>query len=347
MTNNCIYDCHYCINRRSSNVQRARFTVQEVVDLTINFYKRNYIEGLFLSSGIINTPDYTMESMVRIAKSLRLDHGFKGYIHLKTIPNASPELQAEAGLYADRLSINIEMPSKTSLEKYAPEKKLPEIEGAMDKLKDKITEAKVEKKAPRFAPGGQSTQMIIGADATHDKDILKSSVGLYKNFQLRRVYYSAFSPIPDASIVLPLKPAPLVREHRLYQADWLYRFYEFTLEDILSGAKDNMLELDKDPKLAWALRHREMFPVDLNRADKHLLLRVPGLGVNSVNKILGIRRYHALRWDDLVKLRVPIQKVKPFVCVADYCPASSLLESQNLFQKITPISQLELFSASA
>ncbi len=180
MTNNCIYDCHYCINRRSSNVRRARFTVQEVVDLTLNFYKRNYIEGLFLSSGIINTPDYTMESMVRIAKSLRLDHGFKGYIHLKTIPNASPELQAEAGLYADRLSINIEMPAQVSLEKFAPEKSLHEIEGAMGKLKDKIIETKAEKKSPRFAPGGQSTQMIIGADATHDKGILTSSVNLYK-----------------------------------------------------------------------------------------------------------------------------------------------------------------------
>lgn len=195
MTNNCIYDCHYCINRRSSNVPRARFTVQEVVDLTLSFYKRNYIEGLFLSSGIINTPDYTMESMVRIAKSLRIQHGFKGYIHLKTIPNASPELQAEAGLYADRLSINVEMPREQSLHLYAPEKNLAEIEGAMGKLKEKITEAKTERKAPRFSPGGQSTQMIIGADESHDKEILSSSVRLYNNYKLRRVYYSAFSPM--------------------------------------------------------------------------------------------------------------------------------------------------------
>lgn len=345
MTNNCIYDCHYCINRRSSNVRRARFTVQEVVDLTLNFYKRNYIEGLFLSSGIINTPDYTMESMVRIAKSLRLDHGFKGYIHLKTIPNAAPELQAEAGLYADRLSINIEMPTQVSLEKFAPEKKLAEIEGAMDKLKDKIDEAKTERKSPRFAPGGQSTQMIVGADATNDRGILSSSVGLYKNFGLRRVYYSAFSPIPDASAVLPLKPAPLVREHRLYQADWLYRFYEFTLDDILAGTRDNMLELDKDPKLAWALRHRGVFPVDLNKADKHLLLRIPGLGVTSVKKILSIRRYHSITWHDLVKMRLPLQKIKPFVSVADYAPAARLLDSENLFQRLSTPEQFDLFSA--
>ena len=347
MTNNCIYDCHYCINRKSSNVRRARFTVQEVVDLTLNFYKRNYIEGLFLSSGIINTPDYTMESMVRIAKSLRLDHGFKGYIHLKTIPNASPELQAEAGLYADRLSINVEMPSQISLEKYAPEKSLPEIESAMGKLKNKIEESRAERKAPIFAKGGQSTQMIVGADATHDKGILTSSVGLYQNFKLRRVYYSAFSPIPDASKILPLKPAPLVREHRLYQADWLYRFYEFTLDDILSGTRDDMLELDKDPKLAWALRFRELFPLDLNKADRHMLLRVPGLGVNSVNKIISIRRYHDIRWEDLIKLRVPVQKIKPFVSTIDYKPALSLLDSNNLFHKISAPSQLELFSVNA
>lgn len=346
MTNNCIYDCHYCINRRSSNVRRARFTVQEVIDLTLNFYKRNYIEGLFLSSGIIHSPDYTMESMVRIAKALRIDHGFKGYIHLKTIPNASPELQAEAGLYADRLSINVEMPSQGSLEKFAPEKSLKDIEGAMGKLKDKITEAKVEKKSRRFAPGGQSTQMIVGADATHDKGILSASVGLYQQFKLRRVYYSAFSPIPDASPVLPLKPAPLVREHRLYQADWLYRFYEFSLDDILAGTKDNMLEMDKDPKLAWALRHRHAFPVDVNKADRHMLLRIPGLGVTSVNKILTMRRYHAITWHDLVKMRLPLQKMKPFICAADYKPALTLLDSENLFQRLHTPAQLELFTAA-
>jgi len=344
MTNNCIYDCHYCINRRSSNVRRARFTVQEVVDITLNFYKRNYIEGLFLSSGIIHTPDYTMESMVQIAKKLRVDNGFKGYIHLKTIPNASPELQAEAGLYADRLSINVEMPSQISLEKFAPEKNLKEIEGAMGKLKEKIRESKAEKKAPRFAPGGQSTQMIIGVDSTHDKAILVSSVSLYQNYKLRRVYYSAFSPIPDASTILPLKPAPLIREHRLYQADWLYRFYEFSLDDILSGTRDNMLELDKDPKLAWALRHRSFFPVDLNKADKYMLLRVPGLGVTSVHKIISLRRYHTITWHDLIKMHLPLQKIKPFISVSDYSPSLNILDSENLLQHISPPSQLELFT---
>ncbi|NKX19792.1 putative DNA modification/repair radical SAM protein, partial [Alteromonadaceae bacterium A_SAG8] len=314
MTNYCIYDCHYCINRVSSNVRRARFSVKETVDLTLNFYKRNYIEGLFLSSGIVGSPDLTMESMVRIAKSLRIDHGFKGYIHLKTIPNASPELQAEAGLYADRLSINIEMPTQVSLNKYAPEKDLGAIHGSMNTLKDKIDEHKVDKtysgkRLPRFAPGGQSTQMIIGADDSNDKVILGTSVKLYGQQKLRHVYYSAFSPIPDASEVLPLKPAPLIREHRLYQADWLLRFYGFGLDEIVHN---DMLDMEHDPKLAWALRNRHIFPIDLNKADKMLLLRVPGLGARTVQKILAIRRYTKLSWFDLTKMRLPLQKLKPF-----------------------------------
>lgn len=348
MTNYCIYDCHYCINRASSNVKRARFTVQEVVDLTLNFYKRNYIEGLFLSSGIINSPDYTMESMVRIAKSLREDHHFKGYIHLKTIPNASPELQEEAGLYADRLSINVEMPTEKGLKTYAPEKNLDEITGAMGKLNNKITEHKKSKsysgkRPPRFAPGGQSTQMIVGADDTNDKLILGSSVSLYNSYKLRRVYYSAFSPIPDASAILPLKPAPLVREHRLYQADWLLRFYDFELNEILQGTTDNMLDLNFDPKLAWALRNRHHFPVNLNRADKHAILRVPGIGVQSTQKILSIRRYKTLRWEDLVKMRLPVKKLKPFIAVCDYRPPLHLLDSNHLSQMMQTTEQLELF----
>jgi len=316
MTNYCIYDCHYCINRVSSSVQRARFTVKETVELTLNFYKRNYIEGLFLSSGIVGSPDLTMESMVRIAKSLRIDHGFKGYIHLKTIPNASPELQAEAGLYADRLSINVEMPTQPSLNQYAPEN--------------------------RFAPGGQSTQMIIGADGSNDKTILGASVQLYSQQKLRRVYYSAFSPIPDASEVLPLKPAPLVREHRLYQADWLLRFYGFTLDEIVH---DDMLDMDHDPKLAWALRNRHVFPIDLNKADKLMLLRVPGLGARTVQKILAIRRYTKLSWMDLTKLRLPLQKLKPFISVSDYSPAIHLLDSNNFELQFKQPKQFELFGA--
>jgi len=347
MTNYCIYDCHYCINRVSSNVRRARFSVKETVDLTLNFYKRNYIEGLFLSSGIVGSPDLTMESMVRIAKSLRIDHGFKGYIHLKTIPNASPELQAEAGLYADRLSINIEMPTQVSLNKYAPEKDLGAIHGSMNTLKDKINEHKVDKtysgkRPPRFAPGGQSTQMIIGADDSNDKVILGTSVKLYGQQKLRRVYYSAFSPIPDASEVLPLKPAPLIREHRLYQADWLLRFYGFGLDEIVHN---DMLDTEHDPKLAWALRNRHIFPIDLNKADKMLLLRVPGLGARTVQKILAIRRYTKLSWFDLTKMRLPLQKLKPFITVSDYSPSIHLLDSNNFEQQFKQPEQFELFSA--
>lgn len=347
MTNYCIYDCHYCINRVSSNVRRARFSVKETVDLTLNFYKRNYIEGLFLSSGIVGSPDLTMESMVRIAKSLRIDHGFKGYIHLKTIPNASPELQAEAGLYADRLSINIEMPTQVSLNKYAPEKDLGAIHGSMNTLKDKIDEHKVDKtysgkRPPRFAPGGQSTQMIIGADDSNDKVILGTSVKLYGQQKLRRVYYSAFSPIPDASEVLPLKPAPLIREHRLYQADWLLRFYGFGLDEIVHN---DMLDMEHDPKLAWALRNRHIFPIDLNKADKMLLLRVPGLGARTVQKILAIRRYTKLSWFDLTKMRLPLQKLKPFITVSDYSPSIHLLDSNNFEQQFKQPKQFELFSA--
>ena len=352
MTNFCIYDCHYCINGKSSNVQRARFTVEEVVDLTLNFYKRNYIEGLFLSSGIIQNPDYTMESMNRIAKSLRIDHGFKGYIHLKTIPNASKALLDESGLYADRLSINVELPTQDGLNTFAPEKNLDEITGAMNTLKEKITEHKFSKtlsgkRLPRFAPGGQSTQMIVGADGANDKTILKSSFNLYGTQKLSRVYYSAFSPIPDASIILPLKPAPLIREHRLYQADWLYRFYEFQPEEILEGATDGMLELDYDPKLSWALRNRHHFPVDLNKADKHMLLRVPGLGATTVGKILSMRRYARISFADLVKLRVAINKVKPFVMVSDWKPASSHLDHARLGSLIAPPKQMELFGEAS
>lgn len=351
MTNYCIYDCQYCINRISSNVQRARFTEQEVVDLTLSFYKRNYIEGLFLSSGIIQSPDYTMESLIRIVKALRVDHGFKGYIHLKTIPNASPDLQTQAGWYADRLSINVEMPTQQSLNTYAPEKDLSDITKTMGRLGEKISENKVEiktnKKSPRFTPGGQSTQMIIGADSTSDKGILTTSASLYSHYKLRRVYYSAFSPIPDSSKILPVIPAPLLREHRLYQADWLLRFYEFSITEILDSTTDDMLDLNKDPKLAWALKHRHLFPLDLNKAEKHLLLRVPGLGVKSVNQILAIRRYHTLSWYDLIKLKVSLHKIKPFITVSDYKPSLSLLDHTHLEDLLAPPKQLNLFEGSS
>ncbi|MBO6785171.1 MAG: putative DNA modification/repair radical SAM protein, partial [Alphaproteobacteria bacterium] len=349
LTNFCIFDCRYCVNRNSSNVRRARFTVEEVVQLTLDFYKRNYIEGLFLSSGIIRSSDHTMEELVRVARILREEHAFQGYIHLKSIPDASPELLDEAGRYADRLSINVEMPTERGLETLAPEKGLPDIKRAMAGLRLKIDEAKAEKKVPRFSPGGQSTQMIVGADAADDRTILDSSSNLYASYRLRRVYYSAFSPIPDASRFLPLNPPPLVREHRLYQADWLMRFYRFGVEEIVpapANDADAMLDLDIDPKLAWALRNRDWFPLDLNRASRSELLRVPGLGVRTVERILSARRHRTIRLDDLSSLRVSLRKIAPFVETVDHRPGREL-ESGNLRARFArPAEQLSLFDAA-
>lgn len=342
LTNFCIFDCAYCINRRSSNVQRARFSVAEVVQLTLDFYRRNYIEGLFLSSGIIRSSDYTMEMLVEVARSLRQDHRFGGYIHLKTIPDASPELLSAAARWADRLSINVEMPTESGLKALAPEKNLRDIRQAMGHLRLGIDEAKAEKKAPRFAPAGQSTQMIVGADASSDRDVLDSSSNLYANYRLKRVYYSAFSPIPDASKALPLRPPPLVREHRLYQADWLLRFYGFNVEEIAPAGDSGMLDLDVDPKMAWALRHREQFPVNLNAAPKDMLLRVPGLGVRTVGKLLAMRAHRRLRYADLVKLRVSVKKVAPFVETVDYRPRAER-ESAVLRAQVSVPRQADMF----
>ncbi|HEX8680106.1 MAG TPA: putative DNA modification/repair radical SAM protein, partial [Chthoniobacterales bacterium] len=298
LTNYCIYDCLYCINRISSDVRRARFTADEVVQLTLDFYRRNYIEGLFLSSGIIRNPDYTMEQVVAVARKLRVEHQFRGYIHLKTIPEASPALIHEAGQYADRISINIELPTKVALEELAPQKNFERTEAAMSGIRDRITQAKSDqrenKKAPGFAPAGQSTQMIVGATDTSDATILEQASSLYAKQKLRRVYYSAFSPIPDASSKLPLIAPPLVREHRLYQADWLVRFYGFKAHELTTATAPN-LDLSLDPKLSWALRHRHLFPVDVNKAPRELLLRVPGLGTKAVERIVKIRRWHKLR----------------------------------------------------
>ncbi|MBS7455843.1 putative DNA modification/repair radical SAM protein [Coralloluteibacterium stylophorae] len=344
LTNFCIYDCAYCINRRSSNVRRARFTTAEVVDLTLDFYRRNYIEGLFLSSGIIASPDRTMEQLVEIARSLREDHRFGGYIHLKTIPDAAPELIDLAGRYADRLSINVEMPTEAGLGALAPEKRAGDIRASMGRLRWRIEEAKEDRRAPRFAAAGQSTQMIVGADAADDRSILTSSANLYGNYRLRRVYYSAFSPIPDASRLLPAKPPPLVRENRLYQADWLLRFYGFDVDEI-APAGQSMLPLDIDPKLAWALRHRERFPVDVNTAPREELLRVPGLGARNVERILAQRRFARLRLDDLRRLRVPLRKVRPFVVTLDHRPALRERDSARLQAEFaaTP-AQADLFA---
>ena len=350
LTNSCIFDCAYCINRKSSNVRRARFTTEEVVRLTLAFYKRNYIEGLFLSSGIIRSSNYTMEQIVEVARSLREDHDFRGYIHLKTIPDANPELVRQAGLYADRVSINVELPTESGLSKLAPEKDARQIEGAMRDMKASIADAgdaaKRFKSAPKFAPAGQSTQMIVGADNASDADIVGKASALYDRFGLRRVYYSAFSPIPDASAVLPLKRPPLMREHRLYQTDWLMRFYGFSPKEVQSTADERgMLRLDMDPKLAWALKFRESFPVDVNRAPKEMLLRVPGLGTKAVERILSSRRWRKLRLDDVARLTLSLAKVRPFITTADWRP-TLLTERADLQMMLAPKQQqLELFAA--
>jgi putative DNA modification/repair radical SAM protein len=318
LTNYCLFDCAYCINRRSSNVRRARFTVEEVVALTIAFYKRNYIEGLFLSSGIVRSPDHTMEELMRVAKMLRRDHGFAGYIHLKTIPEASPWLIEQAGLYADRLSINLELPSVESLQRLAPEKNAGSITQAMGQMHERISEAQAERR--RFSPAGQSTQLIVGADATTDEAVLGTSASLYRDYALRRVYYSGFSPIPEPSAVLPLKAPPLQRENRLYQADWLLRFYGFTVEEVASGGENGMLDLEIDPKLAWVLKNRGRFPVDINSAPREMLLRVPGLGAKAVDRIVAARKHTRLRLADLGRLTSGLKRLRPFVITADHKP---------------------------
>ncbi|MDQ2092734.1 putative DNA modification/repair radical SAM protein [Rhodalgimonas zhirmunskyi] len=339
MTNFCIYDCAYCVNRVSSNVTRARFSPEEVVTLTLEFYRRNYIEGLFLSSGIIRSPDDTMQDMVRIARMLRQDHGFRGYIHLKTIPDASPALIEEAGLYADRLSINVELPTDAAVQSFAPEKDPGQIRRAMGDVR-LLREARKEKshtgkRPPRFAPAGQSTQMIVGADGADDATILKTSSRLYSSYRLKRVYFSAFSPIPDASAALPLIKPPLMREHRLYQADWLMRFYGFEVDEIASAAKDGHLDLEVDPKLAWALQNRHLFPMDVNRAPREMLLRIPGIGTRSVGRILSTRRHRTLRYDDLRRMGANLKTARPFFTALDWHP-SGLTDSADLRARFAP-----------
>lgn len=345
LTNFCIYDCAYCINRVSSRVERARFSVEEVVSLTLEFYRRNYIEGLFLSSGIIRSPDETMAEMVRVARSLREREHFRGYIHLKTIPDAAPELIAEAGKWADRLSINVELPTEAALTQLAPEKSVKTIHGAMAEVKARGEAAKDRTargtRAPRFAPAGQSTQMIVGADAATDGEILRRSSSLYNRFALRRVYYSAFSPIPDASRMLPLIQPPLVREHRLYQADWLMRNYGFDATEI--APPTGMLDLQIDPKLAWALAHRGLFPVDVNRAPREMLLRIPGIGPRSVERIVTARRHRTLRYEDLLAIGCVLKHAEPFITLPGWSPRA-LPDDANLRARFAPApEQLSLF----
>ncbi len=346
MTNFCIYDCAYCVNRVSSNTPRARFSVEEVVHLTTEFYRRNYIEGLFLSSGIIRSPDKTMEDMVQIARTLRERENFRGYIHLKTIPDAAPDLIEQAGLFADRLSINVELPTDAAVKAYAPEKNPGTIRAAMGDVKARRVASKERshtgKRPPKFAPAGQSTQMIVGADGSNDATILGQATRLYGDFGLKRVYYSAFSPIPDASRKLPLIKPPLAREHRLYQADWLLRFYGFDVDEITGVAPGGNLDLDLDPKLAWALAHRALFPVDVQRADREMLLRVPGFGTRTVGRVLTTRRHRTLRYEDLQRMGAALKKARPFITVRGWTPGA-LTDSADLRARFAaPPEQLQL-----
>ena len=312
------FDCAYCVSRRSNDeVKRVAFTVEEVVDLTINFYRRNYIEGLFLSSGIFKNPDYTMERLVRVAKTLRLEHKFNGYIHLKTIPGASDDLMKEAGLYADRLSVNIEMPSELSLKQLAPEKNTADIIRPMGFLSETIAGMKEQRKiirsTPRFSPGGQSTQMVIGATPESDLVVMKKADSLYKDFRLKRVYYSGYVPVSeDARLPGLAAQVPALREHRLYQSDWLLRNYGFTVDEIVSEAHP-LLDTAIDPKLSWALRNLQNFPIDINTAAYEMILRVPGIGIGSAKKIVDARRFSNLTWDHLRKIGIAVNRAKYFV----------------------------------
>ena len=322
LTNHCIYDCLYCVSRKSNDIKRAAFTVDEVVELTINFYRRNYIEGLFLSSGIFKNADFTMERLVRVAKKLRTEHKFNGYIHLKTIPGASDELMQEAGLWADRLSVNIELPTKSGLALLAPDKKHEDFIKPMKTISNAIIENKSEKKiiksTPQFTPAGQSSQMIIGATNETDLDIVKTSTFLYKNFNLKRVYYSGYVPVLKDNKLPDLgTPVPMVRENRLYQTDWLFRFYQFDPSEIVNETYPH-LDLEIDPKLSWALRNRHLFPIDVNTADYHMILRIPGIGVKSAKKIVSARRFGKLGQEQLKKLGIAMNRAQYFITSKNY-----------------------------
>ena len=325
LTNFCTYDCVFCVNRVTSDIKRARFSPEEVVNLTLDFYKRNYIEGLFLSSGIIQSPDYTMEQLVSVAKQLRQVHKFGGYIHLKAIPGASEALIEQAGLFADRLSANIELPTQQDLVQLAPEKKSTVIESTMSQIAVRKDEADEERKksalAPKFAAAGQSTQMVVGATPANDRQILTTATHLYKQHKLRRIYYTGFSPYPEADARLPLQAAPLMREHRLYQSDWLMRFYGFEASELTTEDRP-ALSLTEDPKTVWAQTHPEYFPVDVNTAPRESLLRVPGIGYRNVERILRIRKYHALLIEDLRKLNVRVKQVLPYLVTVDHLPSA-------------------------
>ncbi len=344
-TNYCIYDCAYCINRKSNDIKRAAFTAAEVVDLTINFYRRNYIEGLFLSSGIIKSPDHTMEQLTLVAKELRTKHLFNGYIHLKAIPGASNENIREAGLYADRLSVNIEIPTETNLKLLAPDKNYNDVFVPMNFLKENVVQNKEDRKkfknTPAFVPAGQSTQLIIGATPESDLQILNLSSALYKQQHLKRVYFSGYNPVNEYDKRLPaLKQAPLVRENRLYQADWLMRFYQFNFDEIVSPAHPN-LDLEMDPKLSYALRNPMLFPIDINKADYEMILRVPGIGVKSAMMIISARKYGKLSFSHLKKMGVVLKRAKYFISCPELPASFNSLQPESLKKVFTTSKQLK------
>ncbi|HQN92604.1 MAG TPA: putative DNA modification/repair radical SAM protein [Prolixibacteraceae bacterium] len=358
MTNNCIYDCAYCINRRTNDRPRATLTVEELVDLTIGFYRRNYIEGLFLSSGVIKSPDYTMERMMLVAKKLRIEERYNGYIHMKAIPGASSDLIHQAGIWVDRLSVNIEIPSNPELKRLAPEKNYVDIYRPMNFIKENIIAQKEERKhlrhAPTFAPAGQSTQLIVGATPESDRQILSLASDLYQGQRLKRVYYSGYLPVNEYDQRLPaIKTPPLVRENRLYQSDWLMRFYKFKANEIVSD-EHPFLDLEIDPKLAWALRNLHQFPINVNKAPYEMILRVPGIGVQSAQRIIEARKFRTLNTQHLTKIGVVMKRAKYFI-VNNELPASVFdLPSETLRKQIIlgdkpkpksqPDTQLKLFS---
>ncbi len=346
LTNFCTYDCVFCVNRVSSDIRRARFTPDEVVTLTLDFYKRNYIEGLFLSSGIIQSPDYTMEQLILVAKTLRQVHSFGGYIHLKTIPGCDPALVRQAGLFADRLSANIELPTQQDLVQLAPEKKSAVIESTMGQIKAHKDEADEDRKrsslTPKFAAAGQSTQMVVGATAATDRQILSTATHLYGSYQLRRIYYTGFSPYPEADVRLPLKPTPLIREHRLYQSDWLMRFYGFDASELTTPDRPS-LSLTEDPKTTWANEHPEFFPIDVNQAPREALLRVPGIGYKNVDRILRIRKYHRLETADLRKLHIRVKSSLAYITTADHTPGPDVVRIAAPEASL-PSTQMDLFA---
>ena len=338
LTNHCIFDCAYCVTRKSNDIKRAAFKVQEVVDLTISFYRRNYIEGLFLSSGIFKSPDHTMERLILVAKKLREEENFNGYIHLKSIPGASDELMREAGLYADRLSVNIEIPTKSGLKLLAPDKNHEDFMKPMQKVKNEIIqykqESKLIKSTPKYAPAGQSTQMIVGATGESDRDIMYSSAFFYKNYNMKRVYYSGYVPVSND----PRLPAigsgvPMLRENRLYQTDWLMRFYGFDVRELLNN-DFQFLDMEIDPKLSWALRNRHLFPVDINRAEKRMVLRIPGIGLKSANKIIQARKFRKLNWEHLKKIGIATNRARYFITCDSRDKELRDISSENLKQII-------------